>query len=124
VTLVGVHFQTNSAKLTADSSAELDPLAANLKGHPRMRVEMQGHTDSTGSPAHNLKLSQARAESVRDYLVDHGVPPQVLTAKGYGETQPVADNKTPQGRAQNRRVVMVVLENPADVPVKQEPDNK
>jgi OOP family OmpA-OmpF porin len=119
ITLVGVHFENNSATLTADSSAELDPIAASLKAHPRLRIELQGHTDSVGSDAYNLKLSQARAAAVRDYLVAQGAPAAALIAKGYGETQPVADNAKPEGRAQNRRVVMTVLDNPSDVEVKQ-----
>jgi OOP family OmpA-OmpF porin len=84
-----------------------------------LRIEVQGHTDAVGSAPFNLKLSQARAESVREYLVTHGVPAEELSAKGYGKTQPIADNKTAAGRAQNRRVVMSVLENPGDVEVKQ-----
>lgn len=118
ITLVGVLFENDSSKLTGTSSAVLDPLATGLKAHPRLRIEVQGHTDSVGSDAYNLKLSQARAETVRDYLVSHGVPAAELTAKGYGETQPIAENKSADGRAQNRRVVMSVLDNPGDVEIK------
>ena len=64
-----------------------------LKHHPRVRVEIQGHTDSVGTAAYNLKLSQRRAESVRSYLIMDGVPADQLAAKGYGESQPVASNK-------------------------------
>jgi OOP family OmpA-OmpF porin len=67
---------------------------------------VEGHTDSVGNDDYNLKLSQRRADSVRKYLVDKGVPAARLEAKGYGEAQPVADNKTADGRAQNRRVVL------------------
>ena len=83
-----------------------------------MKVEIQGHTDSVGKPAYNLKLSQRRAQSVLDYLLQDGVGPDQMVAKGYGETQPVASNKEADGRAKNRRVVMYVLSNPNDVNVK------
>lgn len=120
-TLQGVTFEFNSSNLTADSRPVLDEVATDMKRYPRLRVELQGHTDSVGGDAYNMKLSAERANAVRVYLVSQGVPEQQLTSRGYGETQPVADNKTDAGRAQNRRVVMNVLENPADVDVKVEP---
>jgi OOP family OmpA-OmpF porin len=95
----------------------LDAIADGLKKHPRLKVEIQGHTDSTGSPPYNLKLSQKRADSVRSYLLDSGVSADQLVTKGYGQTQPVASNKTAKGRARNRRVVMYVVSNPGDVKV-------
>ena len=118
ITIEGVNFAFNKADLTADSRPILDGVAAGLKQHPRVKVEIQGHTDSIGKPAYNLKLSQRRAESVRSYLVMDGVPEEQLVAKGYGETQPVASNKDDDGRAKNRRVVMYVLSNPGDINVK------
>lgn len=124
ITLEGVHFATNSSMLTPESSAVLDPVAASLRAHPRLRIEVQGHTDGVASQAYNLKLSQARADSVRDYLVAHGVDAAELTAKGYGKLRPIATNKTAAGRALNRRVVLVVLENPGDVEVKQGSSNR
>ena len=120
-TLQGITFEFNSANLTATSRPVLDEVAADLKRYPRLRVELQGHTDSVGADAYNMKLSAERANSVRVYLISQGVPEQQLTSRGYGETQPVADNKTDEGRAQNRRVVMNVLENPGDVDVSVEP---
>jgi OmpA-OmpF porin, OOP family len=120
VVLEGVTFATDSATLVGDSKSVLEKAADGLKQHHRLKVEIQGHTDSTGSAAHNMVLSQHRAESVRDYLVSAGVPAEQLTAKGYGLTQPVASNKTREGRAQNRRVVMHVLDNPGDVTVHKE----
>ncbi len=95
----------------------LDEVARGLKEHPRLKVEIQGHTDSTGTPAYNLGLSDRRANAVRDYLISQGVPGGQLTARGYGQTQPIASNATAAGRASNRRVVMHVLENPGDVTV-------
>ena len=120
VVLEGVTFATDSAELVGDSKSVLEKAADGLKQHHRIKVEIQGHTDSTASAAYNMALSQRRAESVRDYLVNAGVPAEQLTAKGYGLTQPVASNKTREGRAQNRRVVMHVLDNPNDVTVHKE----
>ena len=80
-------------------------------------MELQGHTDSTGPADYNMKLSQRRADSVRDYLIGRGVNADQLVAKGYGMTQPVQPNTTKAGRAANRRVVMYALDNPGDVKV-------
>ena len=124
ITLEGVTFDYNSASLTANSSTVLDDVADGLKKHPRLKVELQGHTDSKGPDAYNLNLSQKRANSVREYLFKAGVPSNQMTAKGYGEGQPIADNTTDEGRAKNRRVVMFVIDNPGDVTVKGEGDAK
>jgi OmpA-OmpF porin, OOP family len=113
-----VNFETNSAVLTTDSYPVLDKVAAGLVEHRRLRVEVQGHTDSTGAKAYNMTLSAKRADSVREYLLHKGVDSTQMVSKGYGPTQPVADNATKDGRAKNRRVVMQVLENPGDVEVK------
>jgi outer membrane protein OmpA-like peptidoglycan-associated protein len=118
ITLEGVEFAFNKSDLTEDSRPILDGVAAGLKKHPHVKVEIQGHTDSVGKPAYNLKLSQRRAQTVLDYLIMDGVGPDQLVAKGYGETQPVASNKDAEGRAKNRRVVMYVLTNPSDINVK------
>ncbi len=99
-----VYFETDSAKLKPESAETLDKVAASLKDFPDVKIQVAGHTDSTGSAAHNMKLSEARAASVMEYLVSKGVNPANLSAKGYGETEPVADNKTAEGKAQNRRV--------------------
>jgi OmpA-OmpF porin, OOP family len=120
ITLEGVNFEYNQAVLTGDSKPILDQVATGLSKHLRLRIELQGHTDAVGSAPYNLTLSQHRAESVRDYLISKGISPAVLTAVGYGKTRPIADNKTAEGRAKNRRVVMVVLDNPNDVSVKVE----
>jgi OmpA-OmpF porin, OOP family len=71
---------------------------------------VQAHTDNTGDAKYNQKVSAARAEAVRKWLVEHGVPSERLTAKGYGPSKPIADNKTAEGRAKNKRVAIVVLE--------------
>jgi len=120
VTLEGVTFELNSATLAASSQRVLDDVADGLRKHPRLRVELQGHTDSSGSDQYNMRLSQKRAESVKNYLLQQGVPSTQLISKGYGESQPIADNTSAEGRAHNRRVVMNVLDNPGDVNVKGE----
>jgi len=120
IVLEGVTFETDSAVLAGDSRAVLKSVADGLVKHPRLRVELQGYTDSTGGDKHNLILSDHRANSVREYLLTQGVQPQQLVAKGFGKADPVASNATPAGRAKNRRVVMKVLENPGDVTVKGE----
>jgi OOP family OmpA-OmpF porin len=107
--LKGVTFATNSATLTPQSMVILDETAAALARNPDLRAEVAGHTDSTGSAARNRVLSQQRAESVVRYLVSKGVNPANLTARGYGPDQPVADNRTAQGRSQNRRVELRIL---------------
>ena len=120
ITLEGVTFEVNSAQLTAASRPILDGVADGLRKHPRLRVELQGHTDSSGADAYNLQLSQRRANSVREYLLSQGVPAAQLTARGYGETQPITDNTSNEGRSKNRRVVMHVIDNPGDVNVQGE----
>ena len=104
--LQGVTFRAGEAILSGASFMSLEKVAASLKSWPEVKVEIAGHTDSVGNPDANLKLSQARAQAVRDYLVRAGVEASRLTCKGYGSTRPVADNGTPQGRAENRRVEM------------------
>jgi outer membrane protein OmpA-like peptidoglycan-associated protein len=102
--LEGVTFATGSADLTGDSRTVLDIVAESLKGNPDVKVEVAGHTDITGSAATNRRLSQARAESVRDYLISKGLAADRLTARGYGPDNPVASNNTVAGRQENRRV--------------------
>ena len=118
VTLKGVNFEFNSAKLTSESRPLLDDVASDLQKHPRLKVELEGHTDSVGADAYNLKLSQQRADAVREYLIAQGVAPSQLTAKGYGESKPLVSNTTAEGRAENRRVAMSVIDNPGDVDVR------
>jgi outer membrane protein OmpA-like peptidoglycan-associated protein len=99
-----VFFETDKATLKPESAVTLDKVAASLKDFPDIKIQVSGHTDDTGSAAHNLRLSEARATTVMNYLISKGVSPSMLSEKGYGETEPVADNKTAEGRAQNRRV--------------------
>jgi OmpA-OmpF porin, OOP family len=120
VILRGVEFATASATLTEGSRPILDAVADDLKLHPLVRVELQGHTDSRGADAYNLDLSQRRADSVRDYMIARGVNASRLEAMGYGESQPIADNATKAGQAENRRVVMKVIANPNNAEIKGE----
>lgn len=108
--LKGVNFDTDKWNLDDADKAILDPVAVSLNEWPDVKVEVQGHTDSSGGDKHNLDLSQKRAQSVMDYLVSKGVNAARLTAKGYGETKPIADNKTKEGRAENRRVELDKVE--------------
>jgi len=109
IRLEGVHFKTNSAEITPDSAAVLDRAVEALGKRPHLRVEVAAHTDSRGSAAYNQALSERRARSVMNYLIAHGVDASRLRARGYGESQPVASNATPEGRAKNRRVELRVL---------------
>jgi len=102
--LEGVNFATNKAELTAESSAALDRIAASLRDWPEVKVEVGGHTDSSGDATHNLRLSGARAKAVVEYLVNKGIDASRITAKAYGEGSPIADNNTAEGKAKNRRV--------------------
>ncbi len=104
ITLDGVTFATSSSKLIGRSAEVLNKVAGTLKRYPGLRVEVAGYTDNSGSARYNQSLSEQRANSVRDYLIEQGVSKNSLTVKGYGEEQPIADNSTPAGRAENRRV--------------------
>lgn len=108
--LRGVNFEFDKSKLTVNAKALLDPVADALIARPDIKVEIDGHTDSRGSDAYNLKLSDARAASVVAYLVSRGVAADRMTSKGFGETMPVADNATDDGRELNRRVELKITE--------------
>jgi outer membrane protein OmpA-like peptidoglycan-associated protein len=108
--LKGVNFHSDKATLTAESLAILDGVVTGMKDWPAIRVEVGGHCDSTNTDAHNQKLSEARAKAVFDYLVAKGIAANRLTVKGYGESKPIADNKTKEGRAENRRVELTKLD--------------
>ena len=107
MTLKGVLFRSGSAELEPVSATALDQVAASLLAWPQVRVEVQGHTDDQGDAGANRDLSRRRAEAVRQYLVRAGVAADRLTAVGYGEDLPIADNTTGSGRAANRRVELV-----------------
>jgi len=99
-----VNFEFDSATLTMGAEQILDDVADKLRANSNVRVRIEGHTDSMGSEAYNQDLSQARADSVADYLMRQGVDAERMRTVGYGESQPVASNDTDAGRAENRRV--------------------
>jgi outer membrane protein OmpA-like peptidoglycan-associated protein len=102
-------FDSGKSQLKAQALPMLDGVAALLKANPRMRIEIQGHTDSSGTYRHNLRLSRVRAQSVMRYLVQKGIAANRLTATGYGPNRPRGSNATSTGRALNRRIEFRVL---------------
>ncbi len=114
LTLGDVLFETNKADLLPGAMRSIDKLAQFLKAYPNRKVLIEGHTDSRGSKAYNLKLSQRRANSVKQALIERGIEPSRIIAKGYGEEYPVASNLTAAGRQQNRRVEIVILDEGVD----------
>jgi OOP family OmpA-OmpF porin len=104
VTLKGPHFDFDKATLKPEGKRLVDQAVDTLKANPTMRVSVEGHTDAIGSEAYNLKLSERRADAVRDYMVSEGIDPSRISTEGFGKTRPVADNSTAEGRAENRRV--------------------
>ncbi|MBP6574302.1 MAG: OmpA family protein [Flavobacteriales bacterium] len=109
IALRNIFFNTASAALLPESNAELSKLKRLLDTNVSLKVEVGGHTDNAGDDASNQKLSEQRANAVRDHLIAAGIDATRITAKGYGETKPVADNANEQGRAQNRRTEVTVL---------------
>lgn len=106
-----VQFETDSAVLLERSKVLLDEVANVINAHPEVRrLVIEGHTDSQANPKHNMKLSQDRTEAVKKYLIEKGVDAKKLKTKAFGETKPIGDNKTEEGRAQNRRVDFRVVE--------------
>ncbi len=101
-------FKVNSARFGPSANQELTALSVYLQLDPRPTV-VEGHTDNSGKPEHNMTLSQARAKGVMDFLVKQGVAPDRITSVGFGETRPIADNKTKAGKALNRRVDVVMV---------------
>ena len=114
LTLGDVLFETGKADLLPGAMRTIDKLAMFLRENPNRKVLIEGHTDSRGSERYNLKLSQRRANAVKQALVERGIEPERIIAKGYGEAYPVASNSTAAGRQQNRRVEIVILEEGVD----------
>jgi OOP family OmpA-OmpF porin len=102
-----VNFETGKSVISPDSTATLDAAAAALKAAAELKIEVAGHTDNVGTPEANLKLSQDRALAVMAAMTARGIKADRLTAKGYGQTAPIADNRSEDGRAKNRRVELV-----------------
>ena len=109
VAVYGINFAIDEAFLQVGAGYVIEEFVRLMKLYPELKVEIQGHTDNTGSADHNLELSKKRAESVKQYMLIYGVESARLVSKGFGMTQPIADNGTDEGRAKNRRVELVKI---------------
>jgi outer membrane protein OmpA-like peptidoglycan-associated protein len=105
----GVYFDTNKSNIKGTSIETLNKLAAIFKEYPKTEILVEGHTDSAGSDEYNMGLSKLRAESVTNYLISQGIDASRFTTKWYGETQPIADNATVEGKSKNRRVELGIV---------------
>ena len=105
-----LNVETGSDILLMGAEHILQNAAATLNKYPELMIEVAGHTDDVGNGLANYSLSERRANTVRDYLIRYGVDETRIAAVGYGEAQPIADNSTPEGRAQNRRVELRIIE--------------
>ena len=110
IVLSNVFFAFGTSTLLEESRVDLDKVLDIMQKNPSLKVELAGHTDNIGKPADNQRLSEQRAKAVFDFLVGKGVASERLSYKGYGDTKPVADNSTEEGRAQNRRTTFTVVE--------------
>ena len=108
VNMSDVLFDTAKYSLRPLAREKLAKVAGIVSGHPGLRLDVEGHTDSVGGDVYNQELSEQRGESVRTYLTEQGMPAGTVTSKGFGKTQPVASNDTAEGRQQNRRVELVI----------------
>ncbi len=109
IILTNLQFESNKATIKDGSKGEIDRIVKFLMDNPSYKVEIQGHTDSSGDSTKNLKLSQLRAEAVATELIKAGIDSKRLVTKGYGDKKPIADNSTKDGRRKNRRVELKVL---------------
>jgi OOP family OmpA-OmpF porin len=108
-TIEGIFFELNKATIRPQSRAVLDRAVEVLGEFPSIRMEISGHSDSTGTREHNLDLSARRAEAVKQHLVEHGIAPERLRTRGAGPDEPRADNAIAEGRQKNRRIEFKVL---------------
>jgi len=107
VAVYGINFDTGKSTIRADSRKPLEEVRKLALDHPELKLAIEGHTDNAGNPAANRKLSEERAAAVKAWLVQNGVPAAQLSTTGFGDTKPVADNRSEDGRAKNRRVELV-----------------
>jgi outer membrane protein OmpA-like peptidoglycan-associated protein/opacity protein-like surface antigen len=106
---LNIQYESGSFEPDAQAKLSLDELALTMQSYPNLRIEVNGYTDALGSISGNLRLSQKRSDAVKEYLINKGVSPDRVSAKGFGEETPVADNGTPEGRQKNRRIEIVPL---------------
>jgi outer membrane protein OmpA-like peptidoglycan-associated protein len=109
IALEGIKFKSGSAQILAGSHVVLDKVVKTLEENPGIKIEIQGHTDNTGSPDNNMTLSTERAESVKKYLMSKGIAESRLTTQGYGANKPVASNDTEEGKQKNRRIEFIIV---------------
>ena len=105
----GINFDIDKATIRPESMGTLNMIVQVMKSNPDLKFEVDGHTDNTGTAAHNLTLSQQRADAVKTQLITMGIDASRLTSKGFGDTKPMADNATLEGKANNRRVEFVKM---------------
>ncbi|MGK3984478.1 OmpA family protein [Sorangium sp. So ce136] len=106
-----IQFEHDKAAIRGESHSLLNEIVDTIKKHPHIKkIAIEGHASSDGADDHNLKLSDRRAKAVMEYLVQHGIAQGMLTAKGFGETKPIADNESEDGREKNRRVEFNIVE--------------
>jgi outer membrane protein OmpA-like peptidoglycan-associated protein len=108
VNMADVLFASGKYDLQPPAREALAKLSGIVLGHPGLRLDIEGHTDSVGSDAFNQQLSEQRANAVLQYLVSQGLPESSMTSRGFGKSDPIASNDTPQGRQQNRRVEIII----------------
>jgi outer membrane protein OmpA-like peptidoglycan-associated protein len=110
LSIESIYFKTGSANIEPASIPVLQQLYQMMTENPEIRIEIEGHTDSTGTSVFNMKLSQQRAMAVADWLIRNGISSTRITTHGYGDTRPVADNSTEEGRRKNRRTEILIIE--------------
>ena len=111
IVLKNIFFDSKETALKPQSEMELDRVVQLMKDNPATKIEISGHTDNVGKPADNLLLSMNRSKSVVQYLTGRGIAASRLSTKGFGETKPIADNDTEEGRAHNRRTELKIISN-------------
>jgi outer membrane protein OmpA-like peptidoglycan-associated protein len=111
VNLKGVLFEQSKTTLLPQSFDELDVVVSFMKSNPRVKIELAGHTDNQGMFSKNIKLSQERVDTVKEYLVSKGIDDKRITGKGYGGTKPIASNDKEETRKLNRRVEFTIIKN-------------
>jgi outer membrane protein OmpA-like peptidoglycan-associated protein len=109
IAIYGIHFETGKAAILPDSESVLGEIAKMMQENPTVKLSVEGHTDNVGTAASNQALSEKRAQAVVSWLTGHGVAASRLQAKGWGQSKPVADNGTEDGKAKNRRVELVKI---------------